>query len=93
MALNIAILAGGALALPLLLSATHIIDVFNGRNVIAAWTPFALLVAIGLGTSGHERVGTTIQSYAKAEAVAFPLERAPDDRNRQRALARPPASV
>jgi hypothetical protein len=59
-ALNIAILAGGALVLPLLLSATHIIDVFNGRNVIAAWTPWALLVAIGLGASGSARLGTTL---------------------------------
>jgi hypothetical protein len=59
-ALNIAILAGGALVLPLLLSATHIIDVFNGRNVIAAWTPFALLVAIGLAAPESTRIGTIL---------------------------------
>jgi mannosyltransferase len=57
--LNIAILATGALVLPLLLSVTHVIDVFNGRNVIAAWTPWALLIAIGLG-SAATRTGTTL---------------------------------
>jgi mannosyltransferase len=56
---NIAILALSALALPLVLSASHVIDVFNGRNVIAAWTPWALLVAIGLGTTGSARAART----------------------------------
>jgi mannosyltransferase len=59
-ALSMSILAVGALVLPLLLSVTHAIDVFNGRNVIAAWTPCALLVAIGLGTGGGARIGTAL---------------------------------
>lgn len=60
MAGDIAIVAGGAMALPLLLSLTHVLDVFNGRNVIAAWTPWALLIAIGLGAAGAVRVGAVL---------------------------------
>jgi hypothetical protein len=37
-----------------------VLDVFNGRNVIAAWTPWALLVAIGLGAAGAARLGAAL---------------------------------
>jgi mannosyltransferase len=57
---DIAIVACGAIALPLLLSVTHVLDVFDGRNVIAAWTPWALLVAIGLGAAGAARLRTAL---------------------------------
>jgi mannosyltransferase len=60
MSRDIAIVACGAIALPLLLSLTHVLDVFNGRNVIAAWTPWALLVAIGLGAAGAARLGAAL---------------------------------
>jgi hypothetical protein len=60
LARDIAIIAGGALALPLLMSATHVLDVFDGRNVIAAWIPSALLVAAGLGIAGAPRTGALL---------------------------------
>ena len=35
----------------------HLIDVFDGRNVIAAWVPFAVLIAVGLGCARAGRAG------------------------------------
>ena len=58
-ALDAAIVAIGPV-LPVLLAATHSIDVFNGRNVIAAWIPCAMVVAIGLGTARAGRSGILI---------------------------------
>jgi mannosyltransferase len=55
-----AIVAGVGVALPLLLAAAHLIDVFDGRNVIAAWVPFAVLIAIGLGCARAGRAGAAI---------------------------------
>ena len=52
-----AIVAATGVALPLLLAAAHLIDVFDGRNVIAAWVPFAVLIAIGLGCLRAGRAG------------------------------------
>lgn len=43
-----------ALGLPLVAAAAHVLDVFDGRNVIAAWIPWALLLAIGI-TAAHAR--------------------------------------
>jgi mannosyltransferase len=40
----------GAFAVPLVLAATHAVDVYDGRNAIGNWVPFALLLACGLGT-------------------------------------------
>jgi len=54
---DVAIVAGGALALPLLLAVTHLVDVFDGRNVIATWVPLAVLVAGGLGVARAGRIG------------------------------------
>ena len=48
-----AIVAGTAIALPLLLAASPLVDVYDGRNVIAAWAPLAVLVAIGLGVAAR----------------------------------------
>jgi hypothetical protein len=45
-----AVLATVGVGLPLLLAAVGAVDVFDGRNVIAAWIPCAVLVATGLGT-------------------------------------------
>jgi mannosyltransferase len=57
---GMAILALGGLILPLLLAVTHLVDVFDGRNVIAAWVPCAVLIAIGLGVARAPRVGTAL---------------------------------
>lgn len=57
---DVAIVACSAIVLPLLLSVTHVLDVFNGRNVIAAWVPWALLIAIGLGAAGAARLGAAL---------------------------------
>jgi hypothetical protein len=55
-----AVIAVWALALPALLAATHVEDVFNGRNVIAAWTPCAIVVAVGLGVRASPRLGSAL---------------------------------
>ncbi|HLH14605.1 MAG TPA: glycosyltransferase family 39 protein [Solirubrobacteraceae bacterium] len=52
-----AIVAASGLAIPLALAAVHAIDVFDGRNVIAAWAPSAVLVAAGLGARRAGRAG------------------------------------
>jgi uncharacterized membrane protein len=59
---DVAIVAVVAVGLPLLAAATHVLDVFDGRNVIAAWVPFAVLVAIGLGATRARRAGALIGS-------------------------------
>ncbi len=57
---DMAMLALGGLILPLLLAVTHLVDVFDGRNVIAAWIPCAVLIAIGLGVARTPRAGTAL---------------------------------
>jgi 4-amino-4-deoxy-L-arabinose transferase-like glycosyltransferase len=57
---DMAILASAGLALPLLLAITHLVDVFDGRNVIAAWVPCAVLIAAGLGVARAPRAGTAL---------------------------------
>ncbi len=52
-----AIVAAAGVGIPLVLAGAHLIDVFDGRNVIAAWVPFAVLVAIGIGCAGAGRLG------------------------------------
>jgi mannosyltransferase len=54
---DVAIVAIAALALPLLAAAAHVVDVFDGRNVIEAWAPAAIVVAIGLGATRAGRGG------------------------------------
>ncbi len=60
LARDVAIVAVGALGIPLLLAVTHLQDVFNGRNVMAAWAPWAVLVAIGLGVARAGRAGVLL---------------------------------
>ena len=55
-----AIVAAVGVALPLVLAAGHLIDVFDGRNVIAAWVPYAVLVAIGVGCAAAGRLGAAV---------------------------------
>lgn len=56
------IVAAGAvaLALPLLLAVTGIDDVFDSRNMVALWTPAAILVAAGLARASAPRTGMAI---------------------------------
>jgi mannosyltransferase len=55
-----AIVAAGAILLPLLLAATHLVDVYDGRNMLAFFVPFAVLVAAGLGAVSAPRAGTVL---------------------------------
>ncbi len=52
-----AIVAAAGLAVPLVLAGAHIIDVFDGRNVIATWVPCAVVIAAGLGARRAGRAG------------------------------------
>ncbi len=65
-----AIVAAAGVGIPLVLAGTHLIDVFDGRNVIAAWVPFAVLVAIGLGCAGAGRAGAALGSGLCAIGLA-----------------------
>ena len=58
------------IALPLLLAVAHLVDVFDGRNVIAAWVPFAVLVAAGLGTRRNARAGAVLGAALCAVSLA-----------------------
>ena len=53
---GLAIVAAVALLIPLAGSATHLVDVFDGRNVIGTCGAVVILFAIGLGCA---RAGTT----------------------------------
>jgi hypothetical protein len=57
---DVAIVAVAGLALPAVLAVTRVEDVFNGRNVIAVWVPFAVLVAAGLGAARAPRLGAAL---------------------------------
>jgi mannosyltransferase len=57
LARDVALVGAVALALPLLLSVSHLVDVFDGRNVIGVWIPWAILLAIGVGGAGAPRLG------------------------------------
>lgn len=67
---NAAIVGGGAVLLPLLPAVAHVFDVFDGRNVIAAWVPFAVLVAIGLGMKRAGHTGALIGATLCAVSLA-----------------------
>lgn len=66
-----ALAAGGAIALPLLLAVTHLVDVYDGHNMLAFWVPFAVLVAAGLGTAGARRGGALLGGALCAIYVAM----------------------
>ena len=66
-----AMVAGGAIALPLVLAATHLVDVYDGRNVLAFWVPFAVLLATGLGTAGARRSGALLGVALVAISLAM----------------------
>jgi hypothetical protein len=55
---------------PLLLALTHILDIFDGRNVIAAWVPTAVLVAIGVACARAGRTGAVVGAGLCAVSLA-----------------------
>lgn len=59
-AADAAIVGVAALLLPLLPAIAHVLDVFDGRNVIAVWIPWAVLIAIGLGIKRSGRAGAAL---------------------------------
>jgi hypothetical protein len=64
-----AIVAGAALGLPLLLAAGHVIDIFDGRNVIAAWIPYVVVLAAGVGASRAGRAGAALGAATCAVGI------------------------
>jgi 4-amino-4-deoxy-L-arabinose transferase-like glycosyltransferase len=60
LARDVAVVAIVAIGLPALLAVTHVLDIFNGRNVMAAWVPWAVLVASGLGVARAPRAGALL---------------------------------
>jgi mannosyltransferase len=57
---DMALLAATALAIPAALAVTHLMDIYDGRNVIAAWVPLAVLVAAGLGVARAPLAGAAL---------------------------------
>jgi 4-amino-4-deoxy-L-arabinose transferase-like glycosyltransferase len=55
-----AIVAATAMLIPLLAALSGALDVFDGRNVIADWVPWAVLLAIGLGAAGARHAGAVL---------------------------------
>jgi mannosyltransferase len=60
LARDIAIVLVAALALPALLAVTHALDIFNGRNVMATWAPWVVLLAAGVGVARAARTGALL---------------------------------
>jgi uncharacterized membrane protein len=61
LALEIGVLAAAALVLPLVLVLVHVAAYsFEGRHLISAWIPCALLVATGLGVVHGPRLGALL---------------------------------
>ena len=54
----------------LLLSIRTVMDVYDGRNVIAAWVPIAVLIAAGLGVARAPRAGAAIGAGLLAVSLA-----------------------
>jgi mannosyltransferase len=67
---EVAMVAGVGIGLPLLLAVTHVLDVFDGRNVIATWIPAAILVAAGLGAACAGRTGVLLGAGICAVCLA-----------------------
>ena len=66
-----AIIGVTAVGLPLALALTHLIDVYDGRNVIAFWIPFAVLAAAGFGTARAPRAGALLGGALCAISLAM----------------------
>ena len=59
-AFDAAVLIAVALGIPLLLAATHIIDIYDGANMLSVWVPITLLVAYGIGARKAGPAGPAI---------------------------------
>ena len=88
-----------AFAVPLALAATRVVDVYDGRNVIATWVPFAVLIGCALGAARGGRWGALLGSGLCALSLAviaainlLPAYQRDDWRSAARALANPPAA-
>jgi mannosyltransferase len=90
-----ALAASGAIVLPLLLAATHLVDVYDGHNMIAFWVPFAVLTAAGFGTAAARNSGALLGGALVAIYVAmivaanFPVYQRDDWRGVAHSLATP----
>jgi mannosyltransferase len=60
LARDLAVMALVALLIPAVLSVTHIEDVFNGRNVMATWVPWVVVLAAGVGAAHAGRTGALL---------------------------------
>jgi mannosyltransferase len=94
-----ALAATGAIAIPLVLAATHLVDVYDGRNVLAFWVPLAVLIAIGLGTANARRDGALLGGALCAiflallvSAIAIPKYRRDNWRGAAQSLSKPSGS-
>jgi mannosyltransferase len=65
-----AFVAACGIGLPLLLAATHLVDVYDGRNVIATWVPLTVLVCAGLGAKETSRLGLLLAGALSAISLA-----------------------
>ena len=65
-----ALVCATGLLLPLLLAAGHAIDVFDGRNVIAAWIPYVVVLATGAGMLHAGRLGPALAGGMCAVGLA-----------------------
>jgi mannosyltransferase len=90
------IVASAALAVPLVLAVSHIIDVFDGTNMVAVWVPLTLLVSYGLGLVRARLSGALIGAAICAISVAavattdaLPVYQRDDWRGVARALGQP----
>jgi mannosyltransferase len=71
LALEMGCVAAAALLLPLLLALMHLAgNSFEGRHLISAWIPFALLVAMGLAVAQQSRVGAMLGFALCATSLA-----------------------
>jgi mannosyltransferase len=96
---DVAVVAVLAITLPLLGAASHVLDVFDGRNMIAVWVPWAVLLAIGLGASRARRAGSLLGIGLCAVSVAvivgtnaIPAYQRDDWRGATHALSSAPAT-
>jgi mannosyltransferase len=96
---NAAVVAALAIAFPLLGAVSGVLDVFDGRNAIAVWVPWALLLAIGLGAGRARLAGALLGAGLCAVSVAViaginavPAYQRDDWRGAARALSAMPAA-
>ena len=66
-----ALVAACGIGLPLLLAAPHLVDVYDGRNVIATWVPLTVLVCAGLGVRGANGLGLWLTGALSAISLAL----------------------